>query len=224
MPVPLAANASRKRTFTCSSSCSACFCLVMSVWTPISRTGRPPASRSTTPPRSSTHTQWPDLCFSLSLGLDGIGLAGNVAFTAGHRPLAIVGMRQLQPEIACLDKLTLAIAKHLQPHCRIETVAAREIPVPDAKMRAFERQLPELSVAILPVGHALDFARSVAANVQRNQRRNRYCAKSGRRGPRRHHGWQFLWPRRSMQRGCGGHPAHRLHDTRELPHSTPAET
>jgi hypothetical protein len=108
------------------------------------------------------------------LGLNQIGLAGNVAFAAGHRPLAIVGMRQLQPEIACLDKLTLAIAQHLRPHCRIETVAAREIPVPDAKMRAFERQLPELSVAILLVGHALDFARPVAAIVRQNQRRNCY--------------------------------------------------
>lgn len=119
------------------------------------------------------------------LGLDRIGQAGNVAFAAGHRPLAIVGMRQLQPEIACLGKLALTIAEHLRPHRRVKAVAAREIPIPDAKMRAFERQLPELSVAILLVGHVL--ARLVAAIVRQKPRRNRYCAAAGVDG-------QFLSP------------------------------
>ena len=69
----LAASASRKRTLTFSSSTSAAFCLEMSVCTPISLTGLPEASRSTMPPRSSTHTQWPCLCFSLSsVSIDGV--------------------------------------------------------------------------------------------------------------------------------------------------------
>ncbi len=43
-------------------------------------------------------------------GLDGVGQAGNVAVAAGQRPLAVVGMGQLQPKVAGVGQFALIVA------------------------------------------------------------------------------------------------------------------
>jgi len=109
-------------------------------------------------------------------GLDGVGEAGNVAVAAGHCPLAIIGMGQLQPQVAGVGKFVFVVAQHPCPGRGVEAVAGRKIPVPDAKMGAFQGLGPERSIAIFPVltRHLLFRSSPPPGNLQQNQRRKRY--------------------------------------------------
>ncbi len=50
---------------------------------------------------------------------------------------AVVGMDELEPEIAFIDELMFAIAEHALPGGRIIAMASDEVRIPDAKAGAF---------------------------------------------------------------------------------------